>query len=450
MSISEPLSLLGLPEQRASVRTIHLEAPVHCETFRYDVAVLGLGYVGLPTALAFGAAGQDVLGIDISEQRLDAIRGGRVDLLDSDFKRLWDALQGGCLPLVSDVGRLAEARTVLICVPTPVDEHLVPDLTILRAACASVVANAVPGQVLILTSTTYVGSTDDLLLRPLADRGLVAGRDVFVAFSPERIDPGNSRHAHEDVPRVIGGVTPVCSMRALEALSGYTAALHVVSSPGAAEMTKLVENTFRAVNVALANEFADVCRELGLDVREVLAAAATKPYGFMAFNPGPGVGGHCIPCDPHYLLWQLRQRKVASPIIEQAMQRIALRPMQVVERVRTLLGDDGRALRGARVVVVGVAYKPDVEDVRESPALEILERLREAGADVSYHDPLVPQVTLRGGACLSSSKVPSDEAPDLVLVHTAHSCVPLEWIQAQRLVLDATYSLDDVPDGAVL
>ena len=266
-------------------------------SFRFDVAVVGLGYVGLPTALAFQAAGRTVLGLDLSERRLADIRGGRVDLVDSDRDRLAAAgdTGSGTFELDHAVGRLSEARTVIVCVPTPVDAHLIPDLSMLRSASASVVAHAVEGQILILTSTAYVGATKDLLAGPLAARGLVAGTDVAVAFSPERIDPGNDRHAHEGVPRVVGGVTSACAERAAVALGGYANHVHRVSSAEAAEMTKLVENTFRAVNIALANELAEISGVLDLDVMEVINAAATKPYGFMPFFPGPGVGGHCIP-----------------------------------------------------------------------------------------------------------------------------------------------------------
>lgn len=262
--------------------------------------------------------------------------------------------------------------------PTPVDRHLVPDLGALSAACASVVEHAVPGQLLMLTSTTYVGTTRDLLVEPLTARGFVVGEDIFVAFSPERIDPGNARHTQDTTPRVVGGTGRETTDRAAAVLARTAPSVHVLPSPEAAEMTKLWENTFRAVNIALANEFAENCRTLGIDPIPVIEAAATKPYGFMPFYPGPGVGGHCIPCDPHYLLWQLRAERTASPVIEAAMTAIAGRPGMVVRRVRELLGERGLATVGARVLVVGIAYKPGVADLRESPALEIIEELAAA------------------------------------------------------------------------
>jgi nucleotide sugar dehydrogenase len=301
-----------------------------------------------------------------------------------------------------------------------------------------------------MTSTTYVGSTHDMLVEPLTARGFTVGEDIHVAFSPERIDPGNSDHAHEDVPRVVGGVTPACSRAAVEALQEYVLKVHVVSTPAAAEMTKLFENTFRAVNIALANELADISRTLDLDVIEVVQAAATKPYGFMPFTPGPGVGGHCIPCDPHYLLWQLRSDKQPAPLIEQAMAAVAARPARVVDRVREVLSANGRGLTGSRVLVLGVAYKPDVEDVRESPALDIMAGLLRHGAEVSYHDPLVPSVAMRDGSVLTSEADPASVAADLVLVHTLHRSTDVSWLEFAPLVLDGSYKLHALPQRVAL
>ncbi|GGU99242.1 nucleotide sugar dehydrogenase [Actinomadura cremea] len=400
----------------------------------YDVAVIGLGYVGLPTALAFHARGLRVLGVDLDAGRLEDIRSGRVDLLHTDRERLRAA--GDALAVTADPAAAAAADAVLICVPTPVNRQLAPDLGALSAACATAVAHARPGQTIVLTSTTYVGSTRDMLVAPLAARGLRVGTDVFVAFSPERIDPGNDRHAHEDVPRVVGGVTPRCAVRAREVLGRYAERLHRVSSAEAAEMTKLLENTFRAVNIALVNEFADAAGVLGLDVMEVIEAAATKPYGYMPFFPGPGAGGHCIPCDPHYLLWQLRGDRLNPPVVAAAMNAIATRPRQVVERARQVLSDAGRGLAGADVLVLGVAYKPGVEDLRGSPALEIIDGLLAAGAGVAYHDPLVSELVTEGGTKLASV----DPRPaDLVIAHTPQPGVDLGALPHDQLVLDATY-----------
>ncbi|MGH3658774.1 MAG: nucleotide sugar dehydrogenase, partial [Micromonosporaceae bacterium] len=255
------------------------------------IGIVGLGYVGLPTALALAEAGSSVIGCEVSDERLADIRSGAVDLLETDHARLRRQMGGDRLRLTVDPAALRGADTVVICVPTPVDEHLTPDLSAVAGACRTVVQHAVPGQLIVLTSTTYVGCTRDHLVKPLAERGLRVGVDVFVAFSPERIDPGVAKHAQESTPRVVGGATPACRERAVQALRRVAPYVHEVSSPEAAEMTKLLENSFRAVNIAFANEVSELARELGLDPVEVIEAAATKPYGFMAFYPGPGVGG---------------------------------------------------------------------------------------------------------------------------------------------------------------
>ncbi|MEE4543057.1 nucleotide sugar dehydrogenase [Streptomyces sp. V4-01] len=428
---------------------VHPGAPVGEDPALGAVAVVGLGYVGLPTALALLAAGNEVIGIDTSAHRLDAIRGGDVDLLPSDLTRLAEHTGDPRFTLTDDASAIGRADTVLVCVPTPVDRHQVPDLTALTAACAAVVAHAVPGQLLMLTSTTYVGTTRDLLVAPLTARGFTVGDDIFVAFSPERIDPGNAHHTQETTPRVVGAAGAEAGRRAAALLIRTAPSIHLLPSPEAAEMTKLWENTFRAVNIALANEFAENCRTLGIDPIPVIEAAATKPYGFMPFYPGPGVGGHCIPCDPHYLLWQLRAERTASPLVEAAMAGIAGRPRQVVRRVRELLGDRGHAIAGARVLVVGVAYKPGVADLRESPALEIIEELAAEGAEVSFTDPLVPTAVI-GGVVRESVTDPHAHAWDLVLVHTVQPTADLGWLASRHDVLDATYRLDTVAAKAVL
>ncbi len=413
--------------------------------FAFDVAIIGLGYVGLPTGLAFHAAGMRVLALDISAERLGAIQVCDVDLLDVDQRRLRMAIKDpDAFVLTDQLVRLGEARALIVCVPTPVDRHLAPDLSALRAACATVVDCARPGQTLLLTSTTYVGCTRDLLVAPLIERGLRPGHEVFVAFAPERIDPGNSRHPAHEVPRVVGGVTPACLDRASAVLTRGASDIHRVSSPEAAELTKLYENTFRAVNISLANEFADISRTLKIDIAEVVRAASTKPYGFLPFWPGPGVGGHCIPCDPHYLLWQLREQRVSAPMIETAMGLVARRPGQVVARAAEILAHGGKTLEGAAILLVGVAYKPGVGDVRESPALEIIERLTEAGATVAYTDELVPAIRLPAGD-LKAVVEPGQCDWDLIVVHTVHATTRTRWLAPHPAVLDTTYRLTDLP-----
>ena len=413
--------------------------PVPDTGFDFDVAVVGLGYVGLPTAISYHAGGSRVLGLDALEHRLATITRGEADLLDRDQRRLTEALMTDRLLLTSRSRTLSRAAAVVICVPTPVDEYLTPDLRMLAAACETVVANAVPGQLIMLTSTTYVGCTDDLLAAPLRERGFEIGTDIFVAFSAERIDPGNDAVDQEAIPRVVGGATPECEARADALLRRYANEVHHVGSLAAAEMTKLLENTFRAVNIALANEFADICEHLGIPVNDVIDAAATKPYGFMAFRPGPGVGGHCIPCDPHYLLWQLRKEHFSAPLIERTMSEIASRPGRVVEKARAMLSERGVPLSRARILVVGISYKPDVADLRESPALEILSAFAHAGATVGFLDRHFEEVRLETGDIVPSTRRPEFFQPDLVLIHTRHSDVNLDWIADTQLVLDPRF-----------
>lgn len=411
------------------------------EAARGTAAVLGLGYVGLPTGLALADAGYEVVGVDVSERRIEEIRTGAADLLPRDRARLARLSGDSCFLLTGDARALELADTIFICVPTPVDEDLQPDLRCLRAACESVVRHARPGQLILLTSTSYVGTTRELLVKPLAERGLEAGEDVFVAFSPERIDPGNERHAQETVPRVVGGVTGACARRAAGVVGRIAASAHRVSSPEAAELCKLYENSFRAVNISFANEMAGVSRCLGLDPVEVTEAASTKPYGFMPFWPGAGVGGHCIPCDPHYLLGGLPEVQAAAPLLERAMKGIAARPGQVVDRAAELLDRSGAAVACARVLVVGAAYKPGIMDTRESPSVEIIRGLAARGATVAYHDPLVP--TLEAGDRLSLLSVaePDPDAFDLVIVVTAHPGHDYEWLRQCAHVLDCTYRM---------
>lgn len=404
----------------------------------WSVAVVGLGYVGLPTALALDTAGATVIGIDVSERRLAAIRAQQVDLPAADVRRLAGALDGR-LRLSSNPAAVAAADAVIVCVPTPVDESNRPDPRALKAACASVVENAREGQTIVLTSTTYVGSTRELLVEPLEQRGMTVGRDVFVAFAPERIHPGDDTFEQHAVPRVAGGATPECAARTCDLLAPTASNIHQVSSLEAAEFTKLYENTFRAVNLAFANEMAGVSAHLGLDPVEIVDAAATKPYGFLAHYPGPGVGGHCIPVDPHYLLDPLKGAGLSAPIAEQAMVAIDRRPAAVAGRALALLAEHGVAWESARVLVVGMAYKPGVADARESPGLAIAEQLAKAGvAQLAYHDPRVEQVVL-DGSDMPRVEQPAPEDFDLVVVTALHGDAEREWLAEFEHVLDATY-----------
>lgn len=405
------------------------------------VAVVGMGYVGLPTALAFVDAHATVTALDNDDRRLADIKDLRVDLLPPDWSRLAHALQEEQLALTGDSSLLETVDAIVVCVPTPIDAHQTPDLTALSNVCRTIVEHARHGQTIILTSTTYAGCTYDLLVKPLQARGFRVGRDVYVAFSPERINPGVDEHAPQRTPRVVGGYSAACGEHAASFLTSTAAALHMVSSPETAELTKLLENTFRAVNIALANEFADAADELGVDVMEVIDAASTKPYGFMPFYPGAGVGGHCIPCDPHYLLWQLRAKRADAPVTAAAMGAISGRPRQIVTKARHMLGDRGRAMAGAKVLLVGITYKPDVADTRESPALTIIDMLAQAGARVSYTDLLVEEIETPVARKLRHVTCPAETHWDLVIVHTVHATQDYDWLADQSLVLDTTHRL---------
>jgi UDP-N-acetyl-D-glucosamine dehydrogenase len=403
------------------------------------IAVVGLGYVGLPTALSLHDAGAAVFGVDIDETRLAAIRAQDVDLLGGDVARLRAALAGERLALSASAAGIGAVDAVIVCVPTPVDQGRHPDPRALRAACEAVVARAHPGQLLLLSSTTYVGCTRELLVAPLAARGLRAGVDIHVAFAPERINPGDSAFRQMAVPRVVGGATPACRERASEILRAITSEVHEVSSMEVAELTKLYENTFRAVNLALANEMADATVMFGLDPVEVIDAAATKPYGFLRHDPGPGVGGHCIPVDPHYLLEPMYEMGGEAPIIERAMRSIDDRPARVAERAIEILRTRSSDPATASVLIVGMAYKPGIADVRESPGLALADELAGAGVSVAYHDALVPSVTLGGGIVLHSVQQPDPDEFDLVIVAGLLKATDYDWLEQCPDVLDATY-----------
>jgi UDP-N-acetyl-D-glucosamine dehydrogenase len=416
---------------------------------QWDVGILGLGYVGLPLALELAESGCSVVGFDISQPRLNAISAGTVDLPETDLARLRRHMASEELILSVDPSRLGRVQTVIVCVPTPVDAHRVPDLTFLEAAGEVVREHLAPGQTVIVASTTYVGCTRDLFVRPLQEMGWRVGQDVFVAFSPERIDPGGPPAQARHAPRVVGGVTDACSRRAAEVLGRVATRVHQVSSPEAAELSKLLENTFRAVNIALVNEFADAGREFGLDISEVIEAAATKPYGFMPFFPGPGAGGHCIPCDPQYLLWQVRGHRMQLPVTEAALGANMTRPGVVAARTLQVLAEVGRPPLGAKVLLVGVTYKGGVADTRESSALAIMSDLMRAGAEVAYADPLVASLDV-AGRTLEAVTDPAEWAWDLVLIHTLHPGFDYEWINSYSLVVDATYKAFQVPHRRVV
>ena len=389
-----------------------------------EIAVIGLGYVGLPLALHFAEAGFRVTGVDIDREKIGALQAGRSyigDVAPEQVRRLVDAK---AFTPTSEFTPLSRADCINICVPTPLRQTKDPDISFILSAVKEVRMRLRSGQLIVLGSTTYPGTTHELYLPILAESGLRVGTDFALAFAPERIDPANKTFAFKDVPKVVGGETPVCTQLAAEMFGAIFERVVVVSSSRAAEMTKLLENTFRMINIGLANEVAMMCDRLGLDVWEIISAAATKPYGFMKFTPGPGLGGHCIPVDPAYLSWKLRSLNFSARFIELASEINAAMPDWVVERVVRLLNRERRAVNGSKILLLGMAYKGDVGDVRESPALDIFAKLEELGADVSFHDPYVATVALAGTERCS---VPLDdkafEGLDLVVITTDHLSV---------------------------
>ena len=354
------------------------------------VAVIGLGYVGLPLATAFAKARFRVTGIDSDRHRVDAIAAGRSYIPDVSDNDLAPYVQSGQLAATSDYEVLREADAVFICVPTPYDAQRAPDLSFIVAASEGIQPRLKAGQLILLQSTTYPGTTEEIVLPILERSGLRAGRDFYLAFSPERIDPGNKQWAAYNTPKVVGGLTPECTQLATDLLRQMGAPVHAVSSPSAAELTKLLENTFRSVNIALVNELALLTERMDIDFWEVIDAAKTKPFGFMPFYPGPGVGGHCIPVDPYYLSWKAREYDYYAEFIELAGEVNQAMPYHVVDLVNHALGLSRRSLRGARLLVLGVAFKPDIDDARNSPAQRVIELLLARGALVRYHDPFVP------------------------------------------------------------
>jgi UDP-N-acetyl-D-glucosamine dehydrogenase len=413
------------------------------------VGVVGLGYVGLPLALAFAESGATVIGIDLDARRVANVNAGTSFIEDVATAALRAQVRAGRLSAADDFTRLKDADAIVICVPTPLGKSKEPDISYIVEAADAAARVARRGQLIVLESTTYPGTTQEVLVPRIEARGLEVGRDVFLAFSPERIDPGNARYTLRTIPKVVGGLTPACAELAAALYARVAERVVPVSSTATAEMVKLLENTFRSVNIALANEFAIMCRRLGVSVWEVIQAAATKPFGFMPFYPGPGLGGHCLPSDPHYLSWKVRLAGYEPRFIAFADDVNGHMPAYVVGIVTDALNDRERSVRGARILALGMAYKANVGDTRDSPALEIADALLQKGARLDYHDPRVPTVSL-GGVKLDSVPWPRDLAAyDAVLILTAHS--EYDWpaiVRGARLVIDtrnATAGLGPAP-----
>lgn len=400
-----------------------------------QVGVVGLGYVGLPLAVEQAKAGYRTIGIDVSEQKVDLVNRGINyigDVDDATMKRLVDE---GKLLASSDFSVVKELDFVVICVPTPLDKYQQPDISYIQSSAVSIGQNLKRGTLVVLESTTYPGTTEELLLPTLEEgSGLLCGEDFFLAFSPERVDPGNKDFKTNNTPKVVGGMTP----EATEVAKAYyesvlKSEIHPVSSPAVAEMEKILENTYRFVNIGLANEMAIICHKMGINVWEVIDAAKTKPYGFQAFYPGPGLGGHCIPLDPFYLTWKAREYDYHTKLIETSGEVNSLMPSYVVERASHILNTDKKPLNGSKVLLLGVAYKKDIDDLRMSPALKVLEILESFHADVSYYDTYNPEFTAYDGTKRSTvTKLTQEviESFDLVMITTEHTNVDYDFVAA--------------------
>lgn len=411
------------------------------------VGVLGLGYVGLPVVTAFSGAGFRTLGFDIDEDVVHRVRRGESHIGDVPSRTVAAAVEADLLDATTDFSRIGEIDAAIICVPTPLGKTGDPDVSHILDALGHIGAGLRPGQLIVLESTTYPGTTRELLQPELERDGLVAGEDFFLAFSPERVDPGNPTHTFTNTAKVVGGLTNSCRELAAALYGRVIEEVVSVSSPEVAELTKLLENTFRAVNIGLVNEMAVIADRLGIDIGEVVEAAATKPYGFMRFTPGPGLGGHCLPIDPHYLAWKMRTLQYRTRFIELAAEVNAEMPRYVVDRVAQALNRHRLPLNGSRVLLLGAAYKPGVGDVRESPALDVIELLRRQGVEVAYHDPFVPGLALEGGDLESRPLTAALLAgSDAVVVITDHPQVDYGLVlERARIIVDTRNSLRQRP-----
>jgi UDP-N-acetyl-D-glucosamine dehydrogenase len=406
------------------------------------VGVIGLGYVGLPLAVAFGEAGYRVVGFEVAQEKVDALKVGRSYIPDIESTRITELVDAGRLDATMDFSRLADCDAISVCVPTPLRKTRDPDLTYIVQATEQIAGHLRPGQLVVLESTTYPGTTVEIVAPKLAESGLEIGKDIHLAFSPERIDPGNETYTVENTPKIVGGVTPRCTEAAATLYSAIVNSVIPVSSPTAAEMVKLLENTFRAVNIGLVNEIAIIASKLELDVWEIIQAAASKPFGFMPFYPGPGLGGHCIPIDPHYLSWKLRTLNYRTRFIELADDINNHMPDYVVDKIGYALNEDRKPINGSRILILGVAYKRNITDWRESPAVPIIEKLSARGAEISYQDDFVPSLHTGGhgtGAILHSVEMDYEKVADFdcVVIVTDH-----DYYDVQRLVTQAKRVVD--------
>jgi UDP-N-acetyl-D-glucosamine dehydrogenase len=403
------------------------------------VGLIGLGYVGLPLAVEFAKGGFKVIGYDVSERVVRGLMDGRSHIQDVPSSEVAALVRQGRFEATTDEDRLKTADAVSIAVPTPLGKTRDPDMSYVIAAAETVSRTSHAGLIVVLESTTYPGTTREVLLPILEKLGLTIGEDVFLAFSPERVDPGNAHYHTKNTPKVVGGITPACTELATALYSAVIDTVVPVMTTEAAELVKLLENTFRSVNIGLVNEMAIVCDKLGVDIWEVIDAAATKPFGFMKFVPGPGIGGHCIPLDPHYLAWKMRTLNYKTRFIDLASEINSQMPAFVVEKVTHALNDDRKPVNGSRVLIIGVAYKRDIDDIRESPALDVIRLLEQQGAQVVFHDPYIPTYRedghIRKGVTLSPEEITKADA---VVIVTDHKSIDYQLLMDHAaLIVDS-------------
>lgn len=423
-----------------------LKAKIHAK--KAVIGVIGLGYVGLPLAVEFGKVGFPVIGIDIDQRKVESLNKEISYVQDVPTEEVSQLVRAGLLKATTDFSVLREVDAVSICVPTPLNKTKDPDISYIMAAVEEIVKYLHPQQLIILESTTYPGTTDEAILPELTKTGLQVGKDFLLAFSPERVDPGNPHYQTKNTPKVIGGVTPMCTEVAALLYQYAIENIVKVSSTKCAEMVKLLENTFRSVNIGMVNEIAIMCDKLGMSVWEVIDAAATKPFGFMKFYPGPGLGGHCIPIDPFYLAWKMKSLNYNAKFIELAGEINSGMPEYVVNKVTAALNNASKSVKGSRILMLGVAYKKDINDIRESPALDVFRLLEHKGAILCYNDPYIPQFT-EDNVSLSSTELSEAvvESMDCIVLVTDHSSYDYQWlVDHAKIFVDTRHATKNVTD----
>jgi UDP-N-acetyl-D-glucosamine dehydrogenase len=407
-----------------------------------QVGIIGLGYVGLPLAVEFARAGFEVTGIDVDGRKVAQLQEGVSYIQDVATSEIGEFVRRGKLRATTDFSAVRELDTVNICVPTPLRKTKDPDMSYIVSACEAIAKHLHPGMLAILESTTYPGTTEELLAPMLSCRGMQAGRDFFLCFSPERVDPGNPAYNTRNIPKVVGGITPACTEMGVHFYSQALETVVPVASTQVAEMVKLLENTFRMINIGLVNELAVMCDRMGINIWEVIEAAKTKPFGFMPFYPGPGLGGHCIPIDPFYLSWKSKQAGIEARFIELAGYINGQMPEFTAGKIQSALNDAGKPLKGSRVHIVGVAYKSDIDDLRESPALDIIHLLRRRGATITFSDPHVRELRVDGVTLSAEPLLPAAAEADCAVIVTNHTAFDYDaLLKGARLIVDTRNAL---------